>query len=166
MLVIGCKRNNADEPTPPAQYPTITMDMLKSYFPYQSEKKYSFNFGISNTTYTVGDMSFTSKGNKIYANITLNGIRNYSIENGQALIILTAEVTDNHFFKATFEQCGIDRNTGEHIFPSGGSFYFDTSKDGNLPEKIVFSDGSVLKKSTGLISYLNADKEEYVLNIR
>lgn len=157
MLVVGCKKNNTeDEPTSPTtqkqQYPVITMDTLKQYFPYQMGDRPIFQesdgyFGI---TYTVNEVTFASKDNKIIASIFMEGIM--SAYNQQYKVHIAAEVTDQHLLKTTFSltRSGQSQQTE-------GSFEYDTAKDGALPDQFNYSNGAIVEKDKGLTHYIEEE---------
>ena len=158
MLVIGCKKNNSDdEPTPPTpQYPIITMDSLKSYFPYEAIDRQIFNEsnGYVGFTYIVKEATFASKDNKIIANVLMEG----SIDewNVNFKVQLTAEVTDQHLLKSTF-------SVAVNGQPKAGSFEYDTAKNGVLPDKLNYSCGAIVEKDKGLTHYIDAYEQEWDL---
>ena len=150
MLVIGCKKNKTeDEPTPPTpQYPLITMDTLKHYFPYETIDRQIFreDDGFWGFAYTIKEATFASKDNKITANIRMEG----SIDVAQVTftVQLTAEVTDQHLLKSTFSVAA----NGQ---PKAGSFEYDTAKKGALPEQFNYSCGAIVEKDKGLAHYID-----------
>ncbi|GEM_PF-4079737 len=150
MLVIGCKKNKSDdEPTPPApQYPLITMDTLKHYFPYETIDRQIFleSDGGMRFTYTVKEATFASKDNKITANIRMEG----SIDVAQATfkVQLTAEVTDQHLLKSTF-------SVAVNGQPKEASFEYDTAKEGALPDQLNYSNEAIVEKGKGLTHYID-----------
>jgi hypothetical protein len=153
MLVIGCKRNNADEPTPPTpQYPNITMDSLKSYFPYKTGDRVVFRLREISVNYTVNEATFVSKDNKIIANISMDG--SVPTFGTPFHVKLAAEVTDNHILKTTFSLA----SSGQ---PKVGSFEYDTAKKGVLPDKFNYSCGAIVEKNIGLTHYLDVQGSEW-----
>lgn len=151
MLVIGCKKNNSDEPTPPTpQYPLITMDTLKHYFPYETIDRQIFNEsdGFMGFTYIVKESTFASKDNKITANILMEGY--IDIFKVTFTVQLKAEVTDQHLLKTTLSTdiSGVGR-------PKEASFEYDTAKEGALPDQLNYSNEAIVEKGKGLTHYID-----------
>ncbi len=152
MLVIGCKKNKTeDEPTPPTpQYPVITMDSLKAYFPYQSgDEIYFLSGGAFSTVYTVNEATFASKDNKMIVSIFMKGIMQTSTSDVHSDVHMTAEVTDQHLLKATF----VITYNGSYSIE--GTYEYDTAKSGELPNKFNFTNGAIIEKDQGLIHYVD-----------
>lgn len=164
MLVIGCKKDKTEEePTPPTpQYPTISMDSLKNYFPYKTGDQIYFRGWGGNVIYTINKATFESEGNKIYINITMDGDYNYG--DAEYLVEMKVEVTDRKTLRATFYECIV--YSGEHRFPTEGDYFYDTSKSGDLPEMFTFTNGAIIKKGTGLSYYLDADSRPWTFIMR
>lgn len=154
MLIIGCKKNKTEEEiTPPAsqeqQYPTITMDTLKHYFPYQVGDRLIFDEsgGFLAVTYTISETTFASKDNKMIANIIMEGIMpDYNV---QFKVHIAAEVTDQHMLKSTFS-VAIGQSQAKKE-----SFEYDTAEKGALPVKFNYSDGAVVEKDKGLTHFVD-----------
>lgn len=152
MLVIGCKKNKSDdEPTPPTpQYPLITMDTLKHYFPYETIDRQIFNEsdGFMGFTYIVKEATFASKDNKITANILMEGY--IDIFKVTFTVQLKAEVTDQHLLKTTLSTdiSGVGR-------PKEASFEYDTAKEGALPDQLNYSNEAIVEKGKGLTHYID-----------
>ena len=152
MLVIGCKKNNTeDEPTPPTpQYPLITMDTLKHYFPYETIDRQIFleSDGGMRFTYTVKEATFASKDNKITANILMEGY--IDLFKVTFTVQLKAEVTDQHLLKTTLSTdiSGVGR-------PKEASFEYDTAKEGALPDQLNYSNEAIVEKGKGLTHYID-----------
>lgn len=161
MLVIGCKKNKTeDEPTPPTpQYPVITMDSLKAYFPYQTVDRLIFeeSGGFLGLTYTVKEATFTSKDNKMIASIFMDGIMETSSSDLHSDVQMTAEVTDKHLLKATVVV------TYNGNYSVEGTYEYDTAKSGKLPDKLNFSNGAIVEKDKGLTHYVDAFGKEWDL---
>ncbi len=160
MLVIGCKRNNADEPTPPTpQYPVITMYSLKAYFPYETIDRQIFreSDGFMGLTYTVNEATFTSKDNKMIASIFMDGNMQTSTSDLHSDIHMTVEVTDKHLLKATV----VITYNGNYSVE--GTYEYDTAKSGKLPDKLNFSNGAIVEKDKGLTHYVDAFGTEWDL---
>ena len=153
MLVIGCKKNNTeDEPTPPTpQYPLITMDTLKHYFPYETIDRQIFredDDGFFGFAYTIKEATFASKDNKITANILMSGY--IDLFKVTFTVQLKAEVTDQHLLKTTLsaEGSGVGR-------PKEASFEYDTAKEGALPDQLNYSNEAIVEKGKGLTHYID-----------
>ena len=162
MLVIGCKKNKTeDEPTTPTpqQYPVITMDSLKAYFPYQMIDRLIFeeSNGFSGLTYFVKETTFASKDNKMIVSIFMDGNMQTSTSDLHSDIHMTVEVTDQHLLKATF----VITYNGSYSIE--GTYEHDTAKSGKLPDKLNFSKGAIVEKDKGLTHYADAFGTEWDL---
>ena len=154
MLVIGCKRNNSDEPTPPSQQTdTISIELLKSYFPYKNMDKIVFeSHGTADVTYTVIDAKTTYENKKLLLTTTMNGSDGRS---GIYFVSLKAEMTNGTLLKISFQQI-----TGS-AFEINGSYTYDATKEKEIPETITLSNGAIIKKNIGLYYYKDTDLLEW-----
>ena len=162
MLVIGCKKNNTeDEPASPTpQYPVITMDSLKSYFPYKTGDRIIFTNGGLHITYTVNEATFVSKNDKMNVNITMDGT--VSTYRTPFYMQLTAEVTNQHVLKSTFYVAM--PSSDQYIYPKEDTYEYDTAKSGKLPDKFNYSNGTIVEKEYGLSYYVDGFGDKWHLD--
>lgn len=162
MLIIGCKKNKTeDEPNhPEPQYPTITMDSLKSCFPYKIGDRIVFINGGLYLTYTVNEVTFVSKDNKMSANIIMDGT--VSTYRTPFTVKLTAEVTDQHFLKSTFYVAV--SSSGQDQYPTEGTYEYDTAKSGKLPKEFNYTNGATVERGQGLTYYVDGFGDKWHLD--
>lgn len=151
MLVIGCKKNNSDEPTPPSQQTdTISAQLLKSYFPYTNMEKIEFVSVTRLVTYSVINSKLSYKDKQMSLYTTMSG-KELGDTTPHYHLSLSADVTNGTVLRIDFSYL-------EGIEELKASYTHDITKDGKLPETIEFSGDNIkvtIKKDKGLIEYFN-----------